>query len=271
MDLLSTVKTLYDAIKSKQQIELVFGHYTMDANKYRQITFQSKNEENPYILNPYALFWNNGNCYLLATHKGHDNPAYFRVDRIVNVRLCQSPNPEDCMRAPIPEDLKQYFTVTADEDEIFNAELYTSMHPFLSIAQNENLVECFLECRQDALSLIVDTFGLTDVSERQIQVLKSNIVHEDELDQNGSPINYITVRIPNVQYESIKSFCINYHQFVTLLSPPLLVIEVFLAIIKSALRYSKVIPPLFTGKDDEVNPFISIGDTLLSALNKLQQ
>ena len=270
IDLLNTVKILYEAIQNKKRITVVYGNYTMDETQFRRITFENKKQTKPNILNPYALFWNNGFYYLLATHWNYPNPAVFRVDRIVSAEYYQnSKKPERMERAPIPETLKKYYKNPGTDAEYFDAERYTAVHPLMTYAQTEHLIECCLECNTSTLGLLVDTFGSVEILGNHIQILESNIAHPEEVDVNGCPIPYFTVRIPQVQYENIRAFCIQNHHLITVISPLELILETVEAIGQSAVKYAKLLPPLLEGKDEEVNPFVTSGNTLLKMLSSM--
>lgn len=272
MDLMGTVNTLHAAIEKKLQVELEYGHYIKDANTFRKISFVSKNPQKPYLLNPYALFWNHGEYYLLATHKGHDNPTYFRVDRIVSVQLHRDEQQNPLPRAPIPEDLRKYFTTEKDGDEYFDTELYTSVHPLLALAQEEALTECVLECKSEALSLLVDTFGSTEILGDNIQIEASTREHVSKNNPGDKtpsekPESYYTVRIPNIQPESIISFCVQHHSLVKVISPFMLVLAVSKEMIDSVTEYANLTHDLLTVQNSNINPFLTLGETLLHSVS----
>ena len=266
IDLLHTVKVLYDAIRQKKRVEVVYGSYTYE--KQREISFVEKNAEKPYVLNPYAMFWNNGLYYLLATHWNYTNPVFFRVDRIVSAEYyVNEEKPEREKRAPIPCNLRKYYKRLGTKEEYFDFEQYTAVHPLMAISQEENLIECCLECNNTTLGLLVDTFGSIEILGEEIQILDSKLNHaEIEAGQTKEEaLHYFTVRIPQVQYENIRAFCVQNHHLITVISPANLTLEVLRIVSNSMLKYAKVLN-LQTMDEEGINPFLSSNDHFLAFL-----
>ena len=270
IDLQNTVRILHEAIQRKLQVSVVYGGYTLDQKHYRDISFEAENPEKPYVLNPYALFWNNGFYYLLATNKDCLKPDFFRVDRIVSAKLHSvGGKTEFTKRAPVPECLIKYYKHPGTENEYFDSETYTAVHPLL-ISKEENLIDCCLECDSTALGLLVDTFGPVEILGEHIQILESNITHPEEENVNGVPVRYFTVRIPQVQYDNIKAFCLQHHHMITVISPSGLTLEMLKPTGLSLLKHTRVLQPCVEGREESVNPFVAGGGGLQSLLNSLQ-
>ena len=157
------IDTLYHAIISKTQVTITSLEYKKSQPPLRQITFASLPAQED--LNPYALFWHNGKYYLLATKTDAPNPIHIRVDHILDIQTSK------IMRDPIPDFLVEYFNSTSGD---FLSDKYTETSPYL-LEKTEKFIpndtflkdllkfgpetECKLECRYDALDLLIDTFG----------------------------------------------------------------------------------------------------------------
>lgn len=236
-ELLHHVNQLFDAIEEKYMIEIIYGVYDIASGKDR-IAFHARNPEKPYRLNPYAMLWNNGAFYLLATHNGHDNPVHFRVDRIMSVKPITLP--EDATQkhpcAPVPENLKPFFKIKGKKKQEFLVEKYTSTYPLMGIYDDANLQDCCIECTTSTLSILIDTFGTN------LQITPSPLKHSpEELDFHGKPQTFLAVKIRNVQYDNVLQFCLQQHTSITAISPEQLVQDVQNTLVASAAKYKKLI------------------------------
>ena len=117
---LSHIQTVHDAIENEYQIEIVYGIYDTDASG--KITFHARNNGKTYILNPYAMMWNDGDYYLIATHSKYTNPSHFRLDRIISVRPHTTINPD------------------GTKELIKRNEIPTELHPYFHPANNQNYI-----------------------------------------------------------------------------------------------------------------------------------
>ena len=83
-----SIQTIFEAIKKGYKLELTYGEYYFDSiKKPSKPKFRVKNTDNPYIVNPYALLWNNGHQYLIATTNEHENISHYRIDRIYSAKI----------------------------------------------------------------------------------------------------------------------------------------------------------------------------------------
>lgn len=76
--------TIHAAISRDSQISFKYAHFrpSFDDNKKRY----SKNGE-PYVVSPFALYWNNGNYYLYAYLTEYQDFRFFRIDRMESIKL----------------------------------------------------------------------------------------------------------------------------------------------------------------------------------------
>ena len=72
---------IHQAIAQDSKISFRYFHYSPNRSKEKSY---SKNGS-PYIVSPFALYWNNGNYYLYAYDSDESIFRYFRVDRMENI------------------------------------------------------------------------------------------------------------------------------------------------------------------------------------------
>lgn len=233
--LLKHVNHLYDAITNGYMIEIIYGIYDLDED-LRRMHFHARNHNKPYRLNPYALLWNSGAFYLLATHDGHDNPVHFRVDRIISIKTVKTEDDATInqTRKPLPDMLKPFFTTKGHTIE-FLPEKYTATYPLMGIYNNANYQDCFIECTASTLSILIDNFGVN------LRIYPSHVPHdENELDFHGNPQHFLIAGIREVQYDNMVQFCLQQHTSITAIYPPKLVEDVKGALQASSDRYNKL-------------------------------
>ena len=220
--MLGVVNTLHDAIREKYQVDVIYGFYGEDPKRYRHPALLAKNESKPYHLNPYAMIWNDGEYYLLATHRGHTDIAHFRIDRIVSVQ--PAVEEEDAVkprkREPFPDSLKPFVKRVHGREE-FQAEQYTAVYPLMAVFGEEDLCEAVVECKANAIGVVIDYFGM------ELRVLPPVLEHpSNEKDINGAVQDYVSIKLPKAQYENVRGFCLLQHLIVTAVSPERLVRDV---------------------------------------------
>ena len=232
---LEIVNALYDAIREKYQVDVVYGSYGEGFGRGRRPVLLAKNESRPYHLNPYAMLWNDGEYYLLATHRGHTNISHFRIDRIVSVRPAaeEGDAAKNRKREPLPDALKPFVKKTHGGEE-FQAEQYTAVYPLMAIFGEEDLCEAVVECRANAIGVVIDYFGM------DLRILPPVLEHpSDERDSGGSQ-SYVSIRLPRAQYENVRGFCLLQHSIVTAVSPKRLVRDVRKGLTASAKKLPEI-------------------------------
>lgn len=213
---LSHIQTVHDAIENEYQIEIVYGIYDTDASG--KVTFHARNNGKTYILNPYAMMWNDGDYYLIATHSKYTNPLHFRLDRIISVRPHTTINPDGTKelikRNEIPTELHPYFHHANNHVPIFDAIAYANAYPEMKIYNQTNKIDCIFECTPMSLQILVDYFG-TDIK------LKPSSIEHDTSDENCvAPQNiYYSAEVKGIQYDNALGFCVMFSDQLTLLSP----------------------------------------------------
>lgn len=84
-----TVEILDEAIEKHRQISFTYNSYGTDKRLHPRMN--SKGEIREYIVNPYQIAAANGRYYLICNYDKYDNVANYRLDRITNIKLLQTP------------------------------------------------------------------------------------------------------------------------------------------------------------------------------------
>jgi predicted DNA-binding transcriptional regulator YafY len=79
-----TVEMLDEAITNKKQVEFEYVTYDLDLQ-------QKPRRKEKYLVNPYALYWNNGQYYLISNMEPHEGICHFRLDRIKKINIKDVP------------------------------------------------------------------------------------------------------------------------------------------------------------------------------------
>ncbi|MDD6627134.1 MAG: WYL domain-containing protein [Lachnospiraceae bacterium] len=224
-NLLKNVQIIHTAIEEEVQIEILYGIYDI-AEETGKINFHVRNKNNkPYVLNPYALFWNDGEYYLIAQNQNYPYPTHYRVDRIIEVKFHKEISPdgylENVKRRRIPDILRDYYERTKTGKVYFNGIRYANTHPGMTLYKGNKLITCTFECTNWSLQMLIDSFG------SNISIQKSPLKHDSsEVDYNGNPQEFLLATVRKVQFDNAKRFAISNCQNLTVLGPDDLVKEV---------------------------------------------
>ncbi|MCR5236393.1 MAG: WYL domain-containing protein [Lachnospiraceae bacterium] len=225
--MLSHIKNIYEAIQDEHRIEVIYGMYDIRERTGR-LDFHPRNADKPYILNPYAMIWNDGEYYMIATHKDYDNPVHFRIDRIIDVKIHTVEKKDKngnviCIpekRNRIPDTLTPFFH-RRGKLKVFDAIAYTNTYPDMKIYGRQDLVECCFECTTISIQILIDNFG------SNIRLGETPISHSvDDVDINGRPKRYLTATVSGIQRENAIEFAVVHSDSLTLLAPSDIVNEV---------------------------------------------
>lgn len=201
-----SIQTIFEAIKKGYKLELTYGEYYFDSiKKPSKPKFQVKNTDNPYIVNPYALLWNSGHQYLIATTNEHENISHYRIDKIYSAKIHKIENEKrdfiPAKRKAVPPSLHSFY-----KGDDFNAEKYATTFPLMiSASDNKHFLNnVVLECPTTALSTIIDHFG------HNVKISNSNKTLESNTQKSDSKqlISFCKVELKRVCYESILMFCL---------------------------------------------------------------
>ncbi len=78
---------LHEAIRSDLQVKFRFFHYQPTTDAKREHIKQYSKKGEPYLVSPFALYWNNGFYYLYAFVEDKNEFRYFRVDRMERITI----------------------------------------------------------------------------------------------------------------------------------------------------------------------------------------
>lgn len=123
------IDLLNEAITDSKQIE--FDYYTYDLD----LKLKPRRDKK-YIANPYALYWSNGQYYLLSNMDTHEGITHFRLDRMRNLVVTSSPS------KPAPK--------------AFNAYEYASKALFMYGGETQAFT---IKCEHRILNDVIDRFG----------------------------------------------------------------------------------------------------------------
>lgn len=87
-ELFLTVEVLDEAIEKGKQVELGYADYGTDKRLHPRA--DGDGAPRRYLVNPYQMVATNGRYYLIANYEKHDDVAHLRIDRIRDIRICDS-------------------------------------------------------------------------------------------------------------------------------------------------------------------------------------
>lgn len=123
------VECLDDAIRSKKQVHFDYTSYDLTLS-------QKPRRQEKYVVNPYVLYWGNGQYYLISNMVPHEGLCHFRLDRIKNICVSDAP------ATPIPPGIDVYE--------------YAKSSLFMYGGGLENFT---IQCDRRILNDVVDQFG----------------------------------------------------------------------------------------------------------------
>ncbi len=84
-----TIDVLDEAISKGRQVSFAYNRYGTDKKLHSEKTSDGKTKE--YIINPYQIAATNGRYYLICNYDKYDNVSNFRLDRITDIKMLQTP------------------------------------------------------------------------------------------------------------------------------------------------------------------------------------
>ena len=84
-----TIEILDEAISQKRQVAFTYNEYRTDKKLHPRSTEDGKVRE--YIINPYQMVATNGRYYLICNYDNYDTVSNYRLDRITDIRLLDTP------------------------------------------------------------------------------------------------------------------------------------------------------------------------------------
>jgi len=83
------IEVLDEAISAGKQVEIIYGYYGTDLKLHP--TLDEDGAVRKQLLNPYQLVASEGRYYLICNKDNYDNVANYRIDRIMDIRLLDTP------------------------------------------------------------------------------------------------------------------------------------------------------------------------------------
>ncbi len=83
-ELFYTIEILDEAIAKGMQVAFTYNEYGTDKKLHPK-------RDREYVVNPYQMAATNGRYYLIGNYDKYDNLANYRLDRITNIRLLDTP------------------------------------------------------------------------------------------------------------------------------------------------------------------------------------
>lgn len=84
-----TIDILDEAISKGRQVAFTYNNYDTDFKLHPRLNSNGKPRE--YIINPYQIAAANGRYYLICNYDKYDNVSNYRIDRITNIKLLDTP------------------------------------------------------------------------------------------------------------------------------------------------------------------------------------
>jgi len=178
-ELFYTIDVLDEAIADNKQVAFTYNKYGTD----KKLHPRRKQE---YIVNPYQMAATNGRYYLIGNYDKYNNLANYRMDRITNIRLLDTP-------------VKPVREVEGMKNGLY---LPKHMAEHLYMFSGESVPVTF-RMNKDILNDVIDWFG-------------SDIIFSDETECE------VTARV-TVNKRAMRYWARQYCGTVKLLSPPDLV------------------------------------------------
>lgn len=123
------IDLLDEAISTNKQIE--FDYYTYDID----LKLKPRREKK-YVANPYALYWSNGQYYLISNMDTHEGVTHFRLDRMRNLAVTSNSS------KPAPKGFNEYE--------------YASKALFMFGGETQAFT---IKCEHRILNDVIDRFG----------------------------------------------------------------------------------------------------------------
>lgn len=88
-NLFLTIETLNEAIDKGLQVKFHYNEYGADKKLHHRLNEDGEIIE--YIINPYYMVATGGKYYLICNYDKYDNIAHYRLDRISNIEILDTP------------------------------------------------------------------------------------------------------------------------------------------------------------------------------------
>ena len=139
-ELFHTIDVLDEAITNGKQVRITYGYYGTDLKLHK--SRGTDGSEKRQVLNPYQMLASEGRYYLICNNDRHENVANYRIDRIMNIEMLDTPVKPRSQVVGLEEglNLQEY--------------VYQNLNMFSGQAERVEF-----EIPQSAVSLVIDFFG----------------------------------------------------------------------------------------------------------------
>ena len=170
-----TIEIIDEAIATGKQVAFTYNEYGTDKKLHPK-------RDREYIVNPYQMAATNGRYYLIGNYDKYDNLANYRMDRITNIRLLDTP-------------VKPIREVEGMKNGLY---LPKHMAEHLYMFSGESIPVTF-RMKKTVLNDVIDWFG-------------SDIAFMDETEDE------VTARV-TVNWSAMRYWAQQYCRFVRILTP----------------------------------------------------
>ena len=200
-ELFLTIEVLDEAISKRRQVSFIYNTYDVDRKLHPRKG--EDGQEREYLINPYQMVATNGKYYLICNYDKYDNVINFRLDRITNIKLLDTP------AKPIKE-------VRGLENGL---DLPKHMAEHIYMFSGDSIWVTF-RAKRYLVNDIIDWFG---------KEVKFTDITEDEVS--------VTVR---VNEEAMRLWAMQYALHVKILSPQSMLEEIKRNLESSLVRYNEI-------------------------------
>lgn len=174
-ELFLTIDVLDEAIAEGKQVAFIYNEYGTDKKLHPR-------RDREYIVNPYQMAATNGRYYLIGNYDKYNNLANYRIDRITNIRLLDTPvkskeQVEDGKNFSLPEHMAEHLYMFSGES-----------------------IPVTFRMKKTILNDVIDWFG-------------ADIAFSDETEEE------VTARV-TVNWSAMRYWAQQYCRHVRVLSPP---------------------------------------------------
>lgn len=154
-ELFLTIEVLDEAISNKRQVRFYYSDYDVDMKLHPRQTSEGKPRE--YLINPYRMAAANGRYYLLCNYDRYDDVSSYRLDRITNIRILESP--------------AKPFRSLAGKESGLNLPRHMAEHIYMFGGPS---IQVAFRAKRSLMNDIVDWFGndlrLSDITDEEVNV-----------------------------------------------------------------------------------------------------
>ena len=83
------IEILDEAISRGKQVSFLYDEFGTDKRKHHKLNADGSPRQ--YVVNPYQMVATNGRYYLIGNYNKYDNVSYYRLDRIAEIKLLDTP------------------------------------------------------------------------------------------------------------------------------------------------------------------------------------